>query len=120
MARRQALEATARIARVAQEHVIRYVATLVFVGCAIAFCVGLGEDSGSTSIGLVFGALFGAVPAGWLWAREFYNARVEREREEFRSSGTRLVVDEDVDEPREVSGQGATVRSISYYDEDDD
>lgn len=76
-------------ARPWQEHVLRYACTIILVWAAWSFCAGLGEDTGSTSSGLLFAVLFTAVPAGWLWGREFHEARIRYDRKRGSPGTTR-------------------------------
>jgi hypothetical protein len=78
-------------ARPWQEHVLRYACTIILVWSAWAFCAGLGEDSGSTSVGLLFAVLFSAVPSGWLWGREVHEARMRHERDQKTPGSTHWI-----------------------------
>lgn len=115
-----------RAARLAQEHALRWVATLVFAGCAISFCVTLGDVSGSASFGQLFGALFAVVPAAWLWGRELYEVRIARERTALSAQSTgrlQLRDEDDEDAAPRVSGEqdpyASTVRPLHVADDDD-
>jgi hypothetical protein len=104
--------------REAQEPVIRYVASAAFLGCAVGFCTTVGDVEAGTSIGLFFGLLFAAVPAGWLWGRELHEIQVRSDRSQVQQSTRsmgRLLDDED-DEP----AQGRVVRPSVWADPDDD
>lgn len=108
------------LARIAQEHVIRWVLTLVLIGCAVAFCTGLGAVSGSASIGQFAGAVFAGVPAVWLWGREFHEARIRRERAQFVATPSRFNAEVGIGDPEPERPAPAEVRTTYYGDDEDD
>jgi hypothetical protein len=106
-----------------QEPVIRYAATLAFLGCSVAFCTTVGDVEGGTSIGLFFGLFIAAVPTAWLWGRELHEIQVRNDRRNTAAQPRRF--NAEVDEPADATQantptSGGALRSVSYYDDEDD